>query len=46
MLHLNIKKEPGSSLMKQIYEQIRTMILDGELKAGESYLPLGRCRRF
>lgn len=35
MLYLNIKKEFGSSLIKQIYDQIRNMVLNGELKAGE-----------
>lgn len=35
MLHLNIQKELGSSLIKQIYEQIRIMIFNGELKAEE-----------
>jgi GntR family transcriptional regulator/MocR family aminotransferase len=35
MLYLNIQKEPGSFLMKQIYEQIRFRILKGELTAGQ-----------
>ncbi len=35
MWYLNIQKKPGSSLMKQIYEQIRFGILKGELKAGQ-----------
>ncbi len=35
MLHLNIQKEPGSPIMKQIYQQIRYKILNGEIKAGE-----------
>lgn len=35
MLHLNIQKELGSSLIKQIYEQIRIKIFNGELKAEE-----------
>jgi GntR family transcriptional regulator/MocR family aminotransferase len=35
MLHLNIQKEPGSPIIKQIYQQIRYKILNGEIKAGE-----------
>lgn len=35
MLYLNIQKEPGRFLMKQIYEQIRFRILKGELTAGQ-----------
>ncbi|HBE77932.1 MAG TPA: PLP-dependent aminotransferase family protein [Firmicutes bacterium] len=35
MLHLDIQKEPGSPIMKQIYQQIRYKILNGEIKAGE-----------
>lgn len=32
-MYLSIQKEIGSSLIKQIYEQLRSMILKGELKA-------------
>lgn len=35
MLYINIQKELGSPLIKQIYEQIRNKILKGELKADE-----------
>jgi GntR family transcriptional regulator/MocR family aminotransferase len=35
MMYLNIQKELGSPLIKQIYEQLRSMILNGELKADE-----------
>ncbi len=37
MLHFNIQKEPGSPIMKQIYQGIRSKILNGELKAGTSF---------
>ena len=35
MLYLNLQKLVGHSFIKQIYEQIRKMILDGELKEYE-----------
>jgi len=35
MMYLNLEKENGHSYIKQIYEQIRNMILNGELKEGE-----------
>ena len=34
-MYLNLQKEIGSSLIKQIYGQVRSMILKGELKADE-----------
>ena len=34
-MYLNLQKEIGSSLIKQIYGQVRSMILNGELKADE-----------
>ncbi len=41
MLYLNIKREAGYSFIRQIYEQIRSMILSGELMEGEK-LPSSR----
>lgn len=35
MVHLTIKKNAGSSFIKQIYEQIRQLIFGGDLQAGE-----------
>lgn len=35
MLHVEINKELGSSLIRQIYQQVRDMILEGQLKAGD-----------
>ncbi len=35
MIYLNLEKENGNSFIKQIYEQIRNMILNGELKEGD-----------
>jgi GntR family transcriptional regulator / MocR family aminotransferase len=35
MLYLNLEKTAGNSFIKQIYEQIRKMILDGDLKENE-----------
>jgi GntR family transcriptional regulator / MocR family aminotransferase len=35
MLFLNIEKGKGHTLIKQIYEQLRNKILNGEFKAGE-----------
>lgn len=35
MLYLNIEKESKNSLTKQIYEQVRLKILNGDLKEGE-----------
>lgn len=35
MLLLAVQREPGHAIAKQIYEQVRSMILSGELRAGE-----------
>lgn len=35
MLYLNVSKELGDPLIRQIYQQIRSKILDGELKGAE-----------
>lgn len=35
MMYLNLEKENRNSFIKQIYEQIRNMILKGELKEGD-----------
>lgn len=34
-MYLNLSKENGNSFIKQIYEQIRNMILSGELREGD-----------